>query len=264
MTEKKSSPAFQFYPNDWLGSPNIMLMTPVEEGAYIRLLAIAWNSKDCGLPDDDNQLAILSRLGEHWFNGSGTNVKRMFNKRGDRLFNERLLQERKKQEERRKKCSEAGIQSGKSRNIKDISHEQTLNERSTDVEQTLNSSFTSSSSISLKNIHSIFDHWNDQKIIQHKKVKGFKSSINSKLEDHTLEDIKEAISNYKKVLTSDEYYFTHRWTLKHFLQRGFENFLTINDPFSNYKSQTKGKNETVSRGTNVKSDLEKAFKGRTD
>jgi hypothetical protein len=31
-------PAFQFYPSDWLASMAIMLMTPAEEGAYVRLL----------------------------------------------------------------------------------------------------------------------------------------------------------------------------------------------------------------------------------
>ena len=36
------SPAFQFYPNDWLSSPRITMMSPAEEGAYIRLLCYDW------------------------------------------------------------------------------------------------------------------------------------------------------------------------------------------------------------------------------
>ena len=40
-------PAFQFYPNDWLSSPTILLMTPAQEGAYIRLLCYCWSDKDC-------------------------------------------------------------------------------------------------------------------------------------------------------------------------------------------------------------------------
>ena len=62
--KKAKSPAFQVYPGEWLSSQDIMLMTPSQEGAYIRLLFIAWLSDDCGLPDDDEQLASLSRLGD--------------------------------------------------------------------------------------------------------------------------------------------------------------------------------------------------------
>jgi uncharacterized protein YdaU (DUF1376 family) len=106
-----TSPAFQFYPNDWLSSPNIMLMTPAEEGAYIRLLAIAWNSQDCGLPDDDAILSQLSRLGEGWFGVSSQRIKKNFIQREGKLFNERLLKERKKQSDWLKKSSNAGKKS---------------------------------------------------------------------------------------------------------------------------------------------------------
>ena len=61
MAQNKS-PAFQLYVNDWLGSKTITLMTPAEEGAFIRLLAYSWDDEDCGLPDDDKKLLTLSRL----------------------------------------------------------------------------------------------------------------------------------------------------------------------------------------------------------
>ena len=109
------SPAFQFYVNDWLGSANIMLMTPAEEGAYVRLLAIAWGQDDCGLPDDDIQLATLSRLCEGWLNGSGQKIKKCFIKKGDRLYNKRLLDEKKKQAEWIEKSREGGRKSGEAR-----------------------------------------------------------------------------------------------------------------------------------------------------
>ena len=67
---KEKSPAFQFYPADWLSSTAISLMTPAEEGAYLRLLCHAWMDPMCSLPDDDAQLAILSRLGPHWKHAS--------------------------------------------------------------------------------------------------------------------------------------------------------------------------------------------------
>ncbi|MHC4616268.1 MAG: hypothetical protein ACYTEQ_00805 [Planctomycetota bacterium] len=115
MAKSKHSPAFQFYADDWLGSTQITLMTPAEEGAYIRLLAVAWNATDCGLPDDDDQLAVLSRLREAWFDGSGDKVRRCFFSKNERLFNTRLLAERKKQREWKRKSSEGGKASAESR-----------------------------------------------------------------------------------------------------------------------------------------------------
>lgn len=91
------SPAFQFYPDSWLGSSNILCMTPAEEGAYIHLLCIAWNTDDCSLPDDDQQLSILSRLDEGWFGLSAKKIRKCFIQSGGKLCNERLLREREKQ-----------------------------------------------------------------------------------------------------------------------------------------------------------------------
>jgi uncharacterized protein YdaU (DUF1376 family) len=144
------APAFQFYVNDWLSSTHIMLMTPAQEGAYIHLLAIAWNSDDCGLPSNDNELAVLSRLGEAWFNGNGTVVKRCFKQKGTRLYNERLLQERKKQDEWREKSRQGGIKSGKLRSSDRLDKEGCLKGGLRVVEPKGNSSFSSSSSSSSK------------------------------------------------------------------------------------------------------------------
>jgi uncharacterized protein YdaU (DUF1376 family) len=115
------APAFQFYPGDWLSSPKVALMTPAEEGGYIRLLCYAWADSDCTLPDDDTILANLSRLSEGWHNGSSTILRACFiphPKKPGRLFNERLLNERKKQDAWRKKSHEGGKRSAESRALK--------------------------------------------------------------------------------------------------------------------------------------------------
>ncbi len=107
----KRSPAFQFYTDDWLGSTNIMLMTPAQEGAYIRLLAIEWNDKDCSLPDDDEKLAVLSRLGKGWFKGGSEAIRKCFFEKNGKLYNKRLLIERKKQKEWSRKSKKGGEKS---------------------------------------------------------------------------------------------------------------------------------------------------------
>ena len=144
------APAFQFYPNDWLSSPTIALMSPAEEGAYIRLLSYAWADPDCSLPDDDTALAQLSRLGEGWFNGGSTNIRKCFmphHEKSNRLVNLRLLEERKKQEAWREKSRIGGLQSGKSRTLSVKGGSTTLEpEGSRMVEANANSSSSSSSS----------------------------------------------------------------------------------------------------------------------
>ena len=115
---KKKSPAFQFYPNDWLSSPKIMLMTPAEEGAYIRLLSICWMNG--GLPDDDDELAKLSRLGDDWLKGGSEKIRKCFTKRRGKLINQRLEKEKKKQRAWTEKSRQGGVQSGKARQQKSL------------------------------------------------------------------------------------------------------------------------------------------------
>jgi len=91
--------AFLLYCNDWLSSTAISLMTAGEERGYLRLLLHAWKAEDCGLPDDDDVLAQLSKLGRAWSkNGkSGAVLRAQFVARDGRLYNERLLREREHQ-----------------------------------------------------------------------------------------------------------------------------------------------------------------------
>lgn len=104
---KSKSPAFQFYPSDWLSSTSISLMSPAEEGAYIRLLCHAWSSPDCGIPDDEKLLAELSRLRKKWPQSSAR-IRAKFDSIGGRMFNTRLLEERAKQIEWKEKSSKGG------------------------------------------------------------------------------------------------------------------------------------------------------------
>jgi uncharacterized protein YdaU (DUF1376 family) len=114
------SPAFQFYPKDWLSSQKISLMTPAEEGAYIRLLCYCWNDEDCSIPDDDEMLARMSRLGEEWLKGSSRVVRGCFIAHPTKvrfLTNERLLDERDNQKKWKEKCANGGKKSGEARRI---------------------------------------------------------------------------------------------------------------------------------------------------
>lgn len=115
---KDRGPAFQFYASDWLGSTKITLMTPAQEGAYIRLLAHAWNSDDCGLPNDDAKLAVLSRLGEGWLKGGSEVLRECFIEKNGRIYNERLLNVWEEQKAWIEKSRAGGVRSGKVRRAK--------------------------------------------------------------------------------------------------------------------------------------------------
>jgi hypothetical protein len=46
------------------------------------------------------------------------------------------------------------------------------------------------------------------------------------------------MNNYVEVLHGEQYYWSHKWTLKEFLTRGLDKFLTVNKPLDNHQSKT--------------------------
>lgn len=105
------SPAFQFYPKDWLSDPNVIAMTAIERGAYIQLLATMWISDGCHLKDDPEYLARVAQVDKVVI----TSLYPCFKVVKGWLRHKRLDQERQKQQEYRTKCSEAGKKGMQSR-----------------------------------------------------------------------------------------------------------------------------------------------------
>ena len=88
------------------------------------------------------------------------------------------------------------------------------------------------------NILLVFSFWNEQKIITHKKLTDkIKAKIKAKLSDYSLEDIKQSIVNYKKILEGKEYFWSYKWTLEDFLQRGLEKFMSWEVCSQNYLTE---------------------------
>jgi uncharacterized protein YdaU (DUF1376 family) len=140
MAEK--SPAFQFYPQDYLASPRVAEMTLEEEGAYIRLICYAWSSGS--IPADPERCARL--VGKGCSVAVATNVQRAFNESPtdpQRLVHERVEKERQKQVIRRQQTSSAGKKSAEKRTANRVA-ETTSNKRSTNVQRTVNPSSSSS------------------------------------------------------------------------------------------------------------------------
>ncbi len=227
---KNKSPAFQFYPDSWLSSPKIMLMTPAEEGAYIRLLCICWMNGH--LPNDDEQLSQLSRLGEAWFNGGSEKIRKCFTERGPKLFNERLSKERGKQLKWRQKSREGGIKSGKLRNQKALEQKQTgkggsemvgdCNEPNGNQRATLQSSSSSSSLVNTYTLQEVKDSafkigLTDEQAEEwyhHFKAQGFKFANNQPIDDLSSALVRWRNNQYKFKKDKDERQTTQTGTGK--------------------------------------------------
>lgn len=122
----KPPPAFQFYAADWLSSTSIALMSATEERGYLRLLLHEWADEDCSLPDDH---ALMKRLALVKSERELKTILRQFEAhptKPGRLVNARLFEERRKQDEFRAMCSEAGKASARSK------RQRTFNERYND------------------------------------------------------------------------------------------------------------------------------------
>lgn len=55
-----------FHIDSFYGSPWVQAMHPAAQSGYLKLLAAQWQTDDCTLPADDEDLAILSGLGGKW------------------------------------------------------------------------------------------------------------------------------------------------------------------------------------------------------
>jgi len=111
-----SSPAFQFYPADFLAEENVVLMSNQEIGCYIKLMCYCW--REGSIPADVNKIARLcgedsSAMAQLWIA-----IKECFAElEADpkRLVHPRLEKERIKQEEHKKERAESGKKGAKAR-----------------------------------------------------------------------------------------------------------------------------------------------------
>lgn len=109
------SPAFQFYPSDFLSDENVVLMNNREIGCYIKLLSHCW--LEGSIPKEIEKLARLCGESTDVMWDIWERLDACFNENGKtgRLINPRLERERLKQEEYRKGQSESGKRGMESR-----------------------------------------------------------------------------------------------------------------------------------------------------
>jgi len=102
------SPAFQFYPGDFLSDFNVIVMTAQEVGAYALLMCVCW--KENGIANDMDELATVSRMGDAFAESWEKHIKRCFILREDgRWDHPRLQAERVKQQDFSAKMHDAAM-----------------------------------------------------------------------------------------------------------------------------------------------------------
>ncbi|WP_438446844.1 hypothetical protein [Gorillibacterium sp. sgz5001074] len=121
-------------------------------------------------------------------------------------------------------------------------NEQQLNNKRTTTEQEVNTNNNGNNDNN--ELKDIFDFWNSQGIIVHRELtQKVKGKINARLKKSTVEEIKETISNYKTIVVSELYWYTHKFTLEKFMDpKNLEQFMTSNNPFENFRKQRGGGN----------------------
>lgn len=88
----------------------------------------------------------------------------------------------------------------------------------------------------------IFNYWNKQNIIVHKKLTDdVRSVIVRTLRSYSVEEVKSAIANYAEIVHGDEYFFNYKWTLKDFVKRGMDKFMDLEVAKSNFRKEERGK-----------------------
>jgi len=106
------SPAFQFYPKDFISSSKVQRMTLDEIGAYALLLSHCW--LDDGLPTNVDQMARLVKTSASKFRRMWEGpLSECFVEKNGRLINVRLDEERRKQADYRRRAAEWGKKGGR-------------------------------------------------------------------------------------------------------------------------------------------------------
>ena len=87
----------------------------------------------------------------------------------------------------------------------------------------------------------VFKHWLHSGCMKHDNIADHYNAITKALTKYTIDQIKEAITNYGQIINDDTCWYKHSYRLKDFMTRGMETFFTNNNPFTKYKKQGSGK-----------------------
>ena len=118
MEPTRRAPAFQLYPQDFISSLDVQMMSAAEVGAYCLLLFNSWTQARQGyLPNDEAQLRYISRLSAEEWKQSKKKLLAKFTVTPDKKFrfNPRLVSEADKRCQFLERQAENGKRGGRPR-----------------------------------------------------------------------------------------------------------------------------------------------------
>ena len=234
-------PAFQFYPKDW-NDIKVQRMNYEAQGIYMRILCFMWNdSKDqCSILNDDNMISrALGISKQRWLRNKKEILfdgDPIFKKKRNKLISKRLQTESQKLTEYRQMQSEKGKKSAKSRLT---TVEPRLNRKPTGSQPEANSSISSSSAYSNKNIYpqKFEEFWkNYPRKIGKKDCFITWNNLNNKIKDELI----IASKNYSEAMRSEERKMKHIKQPKLFInpkKEHWKDYLKTSDPEGIGKSE---------------------------
>ena len=225
------APAIQFYVKDWLSDPELKMASHSTKGIWIDALCYMWESAERGLlSGTKEQLIRMLGATEHDFNlfmeeASTFEFANIESSNGNvTIINRRIYQEYKDKQNTRlrvQRCRDK--QKGNGDGNKGVTPSSPTPPPTPPTK-----------TYKATSINTIFDFWNEQEIIKHRDLEKYRPNINSALKKYTEEEIITAMKNYVAVYRDEASWWTHKWNIRDFLQRGLDRFCADNFCLSDY------------------------------
>ena len=113
-----TNPFLQLYPGDYFAKTRHF--NNCQHGAYLLMIMTAWMRKDGALPDDDEFLAKITCLTIRKWKAIKPSVMEFWFVENGYLFNERIIEDRKKLAEKTKSLSDSGKKGAEARKAKSL------------------------------------------------------------------------------------------------------------------------------------------------
>lgn len=123
-----------------------------------------------------------------------------------------------------------------------ITDERTVNGHKRESKAKATRTHTKQTKDNKEDIYKVFEFWNSMQMHHHLKITDeIESHVGARIDDFGVETVCEAIKNYERILHSDNFWLTYKWTLVDFTKsmNRFETFLTYNRPFHKYLNTKK-------------------------
>ena len=271
--KKKKAPAFQFYVKDWLGDQAIRKASACARGIWIDLLCFMWQNDHSGSitgtkPELCRMLGVTpAELDQFLDENERHKIADVTNGHNQvTIINRRMSREHNTREDNRLRKQKSRVTPPGHENVTPPSSSSSSSASSKEEKETPNFPETppptgavpssencprETPAIPSDAANTIHMYWQSKagdgsKLIAQETIDGIdRVAIKNALQKvPDLKKITDAIDNFSKITTSNDYWPTRTIELRRFLDRWMLQYLTENDPFTNFKTTRKPNADT--------------------